>query len=311
MKIVFAGTPEIAKIILARILAEKFVIDLVLTKPDRPSGRGKKLSYSQVKQFALQHNLAILQPESLKTDRAVIEQLKTLQPDLMLVVAYGLILPQQVLEIPKLGCINIHVSLLPKYRGAAPIQRAVLDGETVTGVTIMQMDRGLDTGAILLQEQIALDPRETSGTLHDKLAVLGADLLIKYLNGYQGYQAYAQSESGISYAEKIEKTEAGINWLEDAFIIDRKVRGFNPFPGAFTYLDGELVKIWCAAPVKNSTTAEAGTIIEAHKNGILVKCGHDTALNIHELQKSGKTRQTAGQYLAGHADIIHKIFKDH
>ena len=313
LKIVFAGTPEIAKTVLENILASGFKIELVLTQPDRPANRGKQITMSPVKELAIGHNIEIFQPESFKNNHEAIDKIRQLQPDIMVVVAYGLILPKELLEVPRLGCVNIHVSLLPAYRGAAPIQRVILNGEKSTGVTIMQMDAGMDTGAILMQQQIAIENKETAKALHDKLASFGAQMIVDYLSNYNKYTLTPQSADGISYAPKIEKSEAKINWDEDAIIIERKIRGFNPTPGCFTHLDGELIKIWQAEVVSKpiSTihcTNTPGTIIRADNQGMIVLCGNNSVLLITELQQAGGKRQAASQYIIGHAHLVNKIF---
>jgi methionyl-tRNA formyltransferase len=227
----------------------------------------------------------------------------------MVVVAYGIILPKQLLEIPRLGCVNIHVSLLPAYRGAAPIQRVILAGEKYTGVTIMQMDAGMDTGAILMQQQVTIDDTDTAKILHDKLANLGSHMIVNYLSNYTQYIPIPQNVDGVSYAPKIEKTETNINWDENAIIIERKIRGFNPAPGCFTYLDGELIKIWQAKTViQPAAQSIPGTIITADNHGIMVACGDNSRLIITELQRSGGRRQSAAQYIIGHTNLVNKIF---
>ena len=314
LKLVFAGTPEIAGTVLAKILDAGYKPALVLTQPDRPKGRGQKLAMSPVKQLALQHNIEVFQPLSFKKNPEAIAKVAEVAPDLMIVVAYGLILPQELLNTPKNGCVNIHVSLLPRHRGAAPIQRAILDGDTVTGVTIMQMDIGLDTGDIIIQEEVEVAHTDTSGSLHDKLAVIGAELIIKYLADYINLSKTPQSEIGITYAHKIEKSEAQIDWDEEAAIIERKIRGYNPFPGCYTYLDGNLVKIWQATLVeaKKYVVQTPGTIIRSDKDDkIIVTCGNNTALQILELQNAGKSRENVLQYLQRHSDLVGQQFKSY
>lgn len=308
LKIIFAGTPEIAKTVLASVLAAGFKVDLVLTQPDRPKGRGQKLAMSPVKELALKHNIEVFQPLSFKQQPEALAKISALQPDIMIVVAYGLILPQSLLDIPKNGCVNIHVSLLPRHRGAAPIQRAILDGDSLTGVTIMQMDKGLDTGDILLQQPVEIANTDTSGSLHDKLAEVGADLIVEYLNVYQTLKPQAQSLDGVTYAHKIEKSEAAINWQEDAFIIERKIRGFNPAPGCFTYLEQagqnkSLVKVWSSSVVAATTTQVPGTVISADKNKLYIACANGSVLGLNELQDAGKNRQSVVQYTQGHPNL--------
>ncbi len=308
LKIVFAGTPEIASTVLSKILEQRFKIDLVLTKEDRPSGRGQKITMSKVKELAIKHNIQLLQPISFKSDTLAIEVIRELKPDVLIVVAYGLIIPQELLNIPKYGCVNIHVSLLPKYRGAAPIQRAILEGDKTTGVTIMQMDSGLDTGDILLQEEVEIYNIDTSGSLHDKLSILGSKMIIKYLNNINNISRTPQNNSNVSYAHKIEKSEALLNWSLDAEVLDRNIRGYNPHPGCFTYLDGKLVKIWQAELANTSSNKTQGTIIKSDKNGIAVTCANGSVILIKELQDSGKLRQPATQYIQGHTSLEGKMF---
>ena len=263
MRLVFAGTPEFARVALAHLHAAGHEIALVLTQPDRPAGRGMKLQPSAVKQFALEHQLVVAQPSSLRLDgkfeldaqaaQALITQARA---DAMVVVAYGLLLPQWVLDAMagsgKYGCFNIHASLLPRWRGAAPIHRAIEAGDTESGVTIMQMDAGLDTGPMLLQERILIRPDASTAVLHDALAVLGARLMVQALKNPAALRAVAQSDDGVCYAHKIDKAEAAIDWQQPAMQIARKVRAFDPFPGASARLGGETLKIWGAQDIAQS-----------------------------------------------------------
>ena len=310
LKIIFAGTPEIAKIVLQKILTSGFLIDLVLTKADTKSGRGHRITPSPVKKLAIDNNIEVFQPLSLKSNDDAINKIKNLNPDIMVVCAYGLILPKAMLNIPKLGCVNIHVSLLPRYRGAAPIARAILSGDSVSGVTIMQMDAGLDTGDILLQKELEITPQTTAFELQDSLAVLGGDMIVDYLNNYSLIKPIPQSDYGVTYANKIDKNEALINWHESAIMIDRKIRGFNPSPGCFSYLDGDLIKIWRSKVTSNKSgnSNNPGTIVSATQNGIEVVCGNNTCINILQLQLSGKTRQFAPDYILGHMNLVGKTF---
>lgn len=278
-----------------------FPVDLVLTQPDRAAGRGLKMQASAVKQLAQQHNIPLLQPASLKS--ATIEaQLQTFTPDIMIVAAYGLILPATLLQIPRFGCINIHASLLPRWRGAAPIQRAILAGDQETGITIMQMDSGLDTGAILARHAVTIAPDETATTLHDKLAALGGTSIVTTLQDLIDgkLESLPQTETGVSYAVKISKLEAAIDWTLEASHIERMIRAFNPNPGAFTSLDGNPLKIWQASLVDpgNFSSRKPGEIINATNNGIVVACGHG-ALRIEILQPAGGKKLTTSQYMAG------------
>jgi methionyl-tRNA formyltransferase len=300
MRVIFAGTPTFAAEALDALLAAGLDIILVLTSPDRPAGRGMKVQASPVKLLAQQHNLPLLQPETLKSP-AIQAQLRTLAPDVMIVAAYGLLLPEAVLHIPHHGCINIHASLLPRWRGAAPIQRAILAGDRETGISIMQMDQGLDTGAIILQHPIAIEPHDTSATLHDKLAILGKQSIIEALAllDYGKLAMAPQDEEGACYASKIRKAEAEIDWTQDAVNIDRMIRAFNPQPGAFTYLHNDMIKLWQADIVVNPDPARAGEIITADDTRLIIACGQD-ALSVNILQKAGSKKLTAAQFLAGH-----------
>jgi methionyl-tRNA formyltransferase len=307
LKIVFAGTPEISKITLEKILSSGFHVALVLTQMDRPAGRGKKLSMSPVKELALAHSIEVFQPLSFKQDPIAIEKIRALQPDILVVVAYGLILPQELIDIPKLGCVNIHVSLLPRWRGAAPIQRAIIAGDKKSGVTIMQMDAGLDTGAILIQQSVDIETHETSGSLHDKLANLGATMIIDYLTNYKNIKSIAQDNSLATYAHKIDKIEAQINFNEEAATIERKIRGFNPIPGCFTYLDNQRLLIWTAEIAQQTTTLPGGTIIQ-HKDGdILLACGNNSVLKVTKLQLAGRKAQIAKEFCQGYPNLDGKI----
>lgn len=294
MKIVFAGTPEFAAIALESLLGAGHDVALVLTQPDRPAGRGLQARMSAVKQVALHSALPVLQPATLK-DQAVVETLAGLAPEALVVAAYGLMVPQAILNVPRLGGLNIHASLLPRWRGAAPIQRAILAGDGQTGITIMQMDAGLDTGAILLQEAIAIGDEETAQVLHDRLARLGGQLIVRALAA--PLSPRAQDEALATYAHKITKQEAQIDWSEHADVIARKVRAFNPSPGAVTLLDGALIKIW-RAQVERGVKAEPGTVCEADATGIVVACGQ-AGLRLLDLQRAGGKRLPVSAFLAG------------
>jgi methionyl-tRNA formyltransferase len=289
MRVIFAGTPDFAAQALAAILAAGHDVPLVLTQPDRPAGRGMKLQPSAVKQLALAHNLPVFQPERLK-DPTTHEPIYAAQADVIVVAAYGLILPQAVLDMPRYGCLNIHASLLPRWRGAAPIQRAIEAGDVETGVTIMQMDAGLDTGAMLLAEPLKVGAAETAGELHDRLAALGARLIVTALAQRDALTPVAQPTTGTTYAAKISKAEAQLDWAEPADVLARKIRAFNPFPGATLPLAGEPVKIWRAEAVTGS--GSPGQILAADANGIVVAARHG-ALRLTELQKPGGRRVTS------------------
>lgn len=294
MKIVFAGTPDFAATALEALLGAAHSIALVLTQPDRPAGRGLQARTSAVKQRALDHALPVLQPATLN-DQNVIATLLALAPDVLVVAAYGLMVPQSVLDIPRLGGINIHASLLPRWRGAAPIQRAILAGDAETGITIMQMDAGLDTGAILLQETLAIGAGETAQALHDRLARLGGRLIVRALAS--PCVPRRQDDTLATYAHKITKQEARIDWGESAELIARKVRAFNPVPGAASVVGGTTIKIW-RAQVEPGVSAAPGAVCEAGASGIIVACGQG-GLRLQELQRAGGKRLSAAAFLAG------------
>jgi methionyl-tRNA formyltransferase len=298
MRIIFAGTPEFAAIVLDVLFDSGFDIALVLTQPDRVAGRGMRLRASSVKQHALAHGLKILQPPSLKTED-IQEALRTVGADVMVVAAYGLILPAAVLAIPARGCLNIHASLLPRWRGAAPIQRALLAGDSETGVTIMQMDAGLDTGAILLQEKTAIGADDTAQTVHDKLAQIGSRCIVQALTPKQPLPMLAQDETRATYADKITKSEARIEWTHPAQVICRQIRAFNPTPGAYTTLAGIPLKIWRAHALSESGVGAPGCV--SGRAGELVVTTGDGTLAVSELQPAGGRRLTSAQFLAGHA----------
>jgi len=308
MRVAFAGTPEFARAALERLHAAGFTIPLVLTQPDRPAGRGMKLQPSPVKQFALEHGIPVAQPRSLRLDgkypedaAAGREALLAAHPDVLVVAAYGLILPQWVLDLPRLGCLNIHASLLPRWRGAAPIHRAIEAGDAETGVTIMQMDAGLDTGDMLLEERIAIAPTDTTASLHDKLAALGGRLIVEALElaACGGFQPRQQPEQGVTYAHKIEKAEAAVDWSLPADAIERRIRAFDPFPGATGQVRGETIKLWKAnAVVRGRGSVEPGTIVAVDEHGIGVACG-EGRLEITELQRPGGKRLPAADFLRG------------
>jgi methionyl-tRNA formyltransferase len=309
LKLVFAGTPEFAAVALAHLQAAGHDIVLVLSQPDRPAGRGMKLHPSPVKQFALAHGMAVAQPRSLRLDgkypddaEAARATLVAAQADAMVVAAYGLILPQWVLDLPRLGCFNIHASLLPRWRGAAPIHRAIEAGDVLTGITIMQMDAGLDTGDLLLTQTLPIAPTDTTGSLHDRLAELGGALMVQVLTlaGQGKLQAVPQAHEGITYASKIDKAEASIDWSQTAQTISRRVRAFDPFPGASTVLAGETLKIWAAEPVQivPRMPSVPGQIVGLEPSGIAVAAG-DSTLLITELQRSGGKRLASAEFLRG------------
>jgi methionyl-tRNA formyltransferase len=303
LRIVFMGTPELAAASLRALLhAPEFQIAGVVTQPDQPKGRGLKLQSSPVKEIALQNKLPVLQPKRAR-DEAFIRELRELQPELIVVAAYGQILPKAILDLPRLGCLNVHTSVLPKYRGAAPIQWALLNGDTETGVTIMKMDEQMDTGAILAMEKIPIRSDDNAQTLHNRLADLGAALLLKTIPDYVAgkIQPRPQPSAGVSYAPKIKKSDGQIDWQQPAETIANRVRAMIPWPGAFTRLSNPspsaLLKIWEAEVVARS--GSAGEILQADKNGLVISCGTN-ALHISLLQAEGGRRMSAQEFLTGH-----------
>lgn len=308
MKIIFAGTPEFAAVALKALHDAGFEIPLVLTQPDRPAGRGMQLQASPVKQYALTHNIPVAQPVSLRLDgkypdvaKEAHELLQKTEHDVMVVAAYGLILPRSVLDIPKRGCINIHASLLPRWRGAAPIHRAIEAGDAETGVTIMQMEEGLDTGPMLSMERLPITADDTTGSLHDKLAELGGRMIVDALRKLNGgaLTATPQPEAGVTYAAKISKEEAVLDFSQSAETIWRKIRAFNPFPGAVATCNDAPVKLWRAELVQGATRAAPGTVLAANtQDAVLIACGQGT-VRILELQKPGGKRLSAAEFLKG------------
>ena len=313
MRIIFAGTPEFARAALEQLHAGGHDVALVLTQPDRPGGRGMRLQPSAVKQFSLAQGLPLAQPLSLRLDgkypqeaaaaRAAIE---AVQADVMVVAAYGLILPQWALDVPRLGCLNIHASLLPRWRGAAPIHRAIEAGDAETGVTIMQMDAGLDTGAMLLAERLPIchsgAQADTTGSLHDRLAAVGARLVLQALEHAEAglLRPVAQPSSGVSYAHKIEKAEALLDWQQPAMLLEQRLRAFDPFPGCATVLQGEGFKLWAgrAGAQAGFDKAESGCILQADAQGLAVQCG-EGVLWPTSLQRAGGKRLPVADVLRG------------
>lgn len=297
MRIVFAGTPDFAVPALDALSYAGHEIVAVYTRPDRPAGRGRKLHPSPVKQRATALGLSVVQPANFK-EAASLERLRTYRPDLMVVVAYGLLLPQSVLDLPRFGCINIHASLLPRWRGAAPIQRAIAAGDAETGISIMRMDAGLDTGPVLITHALPIADDETGGSLHDRLAALGAEAVVEAVRGLEAgvLAPVPQAATGVTYAAKLSKEEARIDWREAATTVERKVRAFNPWPVAFTQLDGEVLRIWGGQALPTSATAVPGTVVAASKAGIDVATG-DGVFRILTLQRAGGRKLGADEFV--------------
>ncbi|MFP6557351.1 methionyl-tRNA formyltransferase [Paraburkholderia sp. B3] len=311
LRVIFAGTPEFAAAALAAIHESGFPVPLVLTQPDRPAGRGMKLQASPVKRYAQEHGLAIAQPTSLRRAgkypeeaAAALDLLRATPHDVMVVAAYGLILPQEVLDIPPHGCINIHGSLLPRWRGAAPIHRAIEAGDAETGITLMQMDAGLDTGPMIVEARMPIAPGDTTATLHDRLAQRGAQMIVEALAGLErngALPATPQPAEGATYAEKIGKQEAQLDWRRPALVLARQIRAFDPFPGGAATLDGAQLKLWAAEPADGAPLpagAVPGQILDVTPAGVVVACG-EGALRVTQLQKPGGKRLPAREFLAG------------
>jgi methionyl-tRNA formyltransferase len=310
MRLIFAGTPEFARVALERLHGAGFEIPLVLTQPDRPAGRGMKLQASPVKQWAENAHITVAQPRSLRLDGkfsddavAAREAIMAARADVMVVAAYGLILPQWVLDAPRLGCLNIHASLLPRWRGAAPIHRAIEAGDAETGITIMQMDAGLDTGDMLLVDRLPIGPQDTTASLHDRLATLGGRLVVEALElaACGGFTATPQPAEGVTYAHKIEKHEALADWTQSAAVLERRIRAFNPFPGAAGVLAGQTLKFWRAeilAGTARPAGAEAGQVLAAGAEGIDI-AAIDGVLRVSRLQKAGGKALDAADFLRG------------
>jgi len=317
LKILFAGTPEFSAVILQSLIKEGYRPEAVYCQPDRRVGRGKKIQYGEVKKLALEQDLVVEQP--LKFDQSLDEQGRTAaqimadyQPDLLIVVAYGLILPQEILSLPRFGCVNIHASLLPRWRGAAPIQRAIQSGDEQTGICIMQMDRGLDTGNMLLKKSCPILAKDNAANLHDRLAALGSQAILEFLidfstaRGSSRFPGEVQPTEGVTYAHKLEKAAAIIDWGMTATEIDRQIRAFNPWPVSFTYVDQERLRIWAAEVVSDQDLADlsvnldqqpVGKLMRADKKGLLVLCGDGQGLLITELQADGSRRMRVVEFI--------------
>jgi len=315
MNVVFAGTPEFAQVALEALVAAGHRVPLVLTQPDRPSGRGMKLHPSPVKAAALAHGIEVAQPRSLRLDgkypddaAAARERLLAAKPDVMVVAAYGLILPQWVLDLPARGCLNIHASLLPRWRGAAPIHRAIEAGDAETGITIMQMDAGLDTGDMLLEAREPIGEHDRTALLHDRLAAMGGRLIVDALARLDQMARVPQPAEGVTYAHKIEKAEAEVDWTLPAPVIERRIRAFDPFPGASSRLGEDVVKLWSARV--GAGAGAPGTVLGTSPEGVRVACG-EGSLVVTELQRPGGKRVTAAQFLQSAGDLAGQVFAPH
>lgn len=298
------GTPDFSVPTLKALIESEHDIIGVITQPDKPKGRGKKIVFSPVKEVALKNNIPVFQPKKVK-DKDFIEILKNLAPDIIVVIAFGQILSKEILDLPPYGCINVHASLLPKYRGAGPIQWAIINGEEKTGITTMYMDIGLDTGDIILKDEVIIEEKETGGSLHDKLSELGANTLIRTINAIKNGTAprVPQNNNNSTYAPMLNKKLGQIDWTKDAISIERLVRGLNPWPSAYTYLQKKILKIWEANIITIGTEMEPGTIVEVTKNNIIVQTGKG-ALSIKELQLQGKKRMRTEEFLRGYSVTV-------
>lgn len=304
MKVIFMGTPEFSVGTLEAILDAGHEVVLAVTQPDKPKGRGKEMQFPPVKEVALRHGIEVYQPKKIR-EKECVEKLASYQADIMVVIAFGQILPKEILEMTPYGCVNVHASLLPKYRGAAPIQWAVIDGEEESGVTTMQMDEGLDTGDMLLKTTIPLDKKETGGSLHDKLSDAGAHLCVETLKKLEegSIKPEKQGESPTAYAKMLDKTMGRIDWEQDAVSIERLIRGLNPWPSAYTTWENKTMKIWDAdviEDIQGKEQASPGEITAVSKQSFTVKTGNGS-LVIHELQIPGKKRMEAGAFLRGYS----------
>lgn len=314
MRIIFMGTPEFAVPVLESLINSRHEVVAVVTQPDRPKGRGKNMQFSPVKECALAHNIPVMQPVNVSVPE-VIDELRAYEPELIVVVAFGQFVTKKIREMPKYGCINVHASLLPKYRGAGPIQWAVINGEKESGVTTMYMCREIDKGDMLLKDTVTLDPKETGDSLHDKLSMMGGPLLLKTIDQLEDGSAVRipQCEEESTYAPKLEKTMGNIDWTMDADRIERLVRGLNSWPGTFTKIHGKTVKIWDCDVVRqetlteNQAAAKPGTVIVSEKDQLIVKAGNG-ALSLRMIQPEGKKNMTVDAYLRGYPIAQGELF---
>ena len=300
MKVIFMGTPDFSVGTLEALVEAGHEVVLAVTQPDKPKGRGKEMQFTPVKECALKYDIPVYQPRRVR-EAECIEELRKYEADIMVVVAFGQILPKEILEMTKYGCVNVHASLLPKYRGAAPIQWSIIDGEEVTGVTTMQMNEGLDTGDMLLKVEIPIEEKETGGSLHDKLAEAGAKLCVETLVGLEAgtITAIPQGETTTSYAKMLDKQLGNIDWSKSAIEIERLIRGLSPWPSAYTDWNGKVMKIWDAKVVSDTAEGKVGTIVKVEKDAFFVQTG-DGLLKVCELQIPGKKRMDAGAFLRGY-----------
>ena len=300
MKIVFMGTPDFAVPTLEALYQSRHEVAAVVTQPDKPKGRGKAMAMPPVKEKALEYGIPVYQPVRIRKDEAFFEELTKIQPDVIVVIAFGQILPERILNLPKYGCINIHASLLPKYRGAAPIQWAVINGDEVSGVTTMQMDVGLDTGDILDTVEVRLDPKETGGSLFDRLSLAGGKLILSTLEKAEAgiLHPVKQDEAEATHVTMLDKSMGQIDWSMDAAVIERLIRGLNPWPSAYTYLNGKTLKIWKATVHPGNTDAAPGTVVKADKQSLVIQTGVDR-LSLEEVQLEGKKRMPVADFLRG------------
>jgi len=307
MNIIFMGTPDLAAEVLNKLINSEHQILAVVTQPDKPKGRGKQVQCSPVKELALKHNIQVFQPNKAK-EEGFLDILADLKPDVIVVAAFGQILPKAILDLAKYGCINVHASLLPKYRGAAPIQWSIINGEEKTGITIMHMDVGIDTGDMIMKAEVPIETKETSGSLQDKLALCGGDLLLKALEAIENGTATRekQNDADSNYVKVLNKAEGHIDFNQSAVKIERFIRGFNPWPSAYTLLDGKTLKIWSADVMVDESNGMPGEIISVTKDSIIVKTGEGN-IAIQELQLEGKKRMTVNAFLRGYSVVIGTI----
>jgi methionyl-tRNA formyltransferase len=294
------GTPDFSVPTLQELIYSEHDVVAVVTQPDKPKGRGNKVLYTPIKEVAINNNIKVYQPKKLR-EEDFINEMKLINPDVIIVIAFGQILPKSVLNIPKYGCINVHASLLPKYRGAGPIQWSIINGESKTGITTMHMDVGLDTGDMIHKEEVVIENNDTGGSLHDKLSAVGAKLLIKTLEEVQNNTAprEKQNDNESTYAPMLEKSMGNIDWEKEAYIIELLIRGLNPWPSAYTYLGNKILKIWSATVIEHKYNGNPSEIVDITKEGFIVKCGKHNLL-INEIQLQGKKRMSADAFLRGH-----------